>query len=100
MASVPIENCLNRGVHPIFLNSFCALCAFLRLRILWRKGEGPDSAEPSLEGPVGKTTGNRPLINQFPVNPSVSFQNAGPGLGFLQACACKCSRRQTMQIPD
>lgn len=35
------------------------------------KREGSDSAEPSLEGPVGKTTGNRPLNNQSPVNPSV-----------------------------
>ena len=38
-------------------------------------------AEPSPEGPVGKTTENRPLINQFPVNPSVAFQNAGSTLG-------------------
>ena len=42
------------------------------------KKEGPDSAEPSLEGPVGQTTGNRPLNNQLPVNPTVAFQNAGP----------------------
>lgn len=30
------------------------------------KEEGSDSAEPSLEGPVGKTSGNRPLNNQSP----------------------------------
>jgi hypothetical protein len=33
------------------------------------KEEGSDYAEPSQEGPVGSTTGNRPLNNQFPVNP-------------------------------
>jgi len=37
---------------------------FLRLT----KEEGSDYAEPSQEGPVGSTTGNRPLNNQFPVN--------------------------------
>src|ERR1051325_4316806 len=31
MASVTIENCLNRGVHP---KPFCALCAFLWLNLL------------------------------------------------------------------
>ena len=49
-----------------------------------RKEEGSDSAEPSLEGPVGQTTGNRPLNNQSPIYLAVTFQNAGPwflGLG-------------------
>lgn len=49
-----------------------------------RKSERAQTgAEPSLEGPVGKTTGNRPLINQFQVNPAVAFQNAGSALGLV-----------------
>lgn len=33
----------------------------------------------ALSGRTGRvTTGNRPLINQFPVNPTVAFQNARP----------------------
>jgi len=44
---------------------------------LSQKRRGLRQAEPSLEGPVGWKTGNRPLNNQFPVNPSVAFQNAG-----------------------
>jgi hypothetical protein len=33
------------------------------------KEEGSDYAEPPQEGPGRVTTGNRPLNNQFPVNP-------------------------------
>jgi len=38
-------------------------------------------AEPSVEGPVGKITGNRPLNNQSPVNPTVPSKTQKPGLG-------------------
>lgn len=56
-----------------------------------RKLEGSDDAEPSLEGPVGKTTGNRPLNNQFPVNPTVALQNAGLEPGQSKPRAYKLS---------
>ena len=54
------------------------------------KKEGSDSAEPSLEGPVGQTTGNRPLNNQLPVNLTVAFQNAGRLVSNLWAEPCVC----------
>ncbi len=42
------------------------------------KEEGSDYAEPSQEGPVGSTTGNRPLNNQFPVNPRLPSKTQDP----------------------
>jgi len=53
-------------------------------RAVVRKEEGSDSAEPSLEGPVGQTTGNRPLYITSSRLIVRAFQNAGPwfsGLG-------------------
>ena len=54
------------------------------------KEEGSDLAEPSLEGPVGQTSGNRPLNNQFPAYLTVAFLNAGPWFwAWAEPCVCK-----------
>jgi hypothetical protein len=52
------------------------------------KEEGSDFAEPSLEGPVGQTTGNRPLNNQSPVNPAGLPKRRTLVLGLGQSPAC------------
>jgi len=42
-----------------------------------------------VEGPVGKTTGSRPLNYQLPVNPSVTFQTQDHGSGQARPCVYK-----------
>jgi hypothetical protein len=65
------------------------------------KEEGSDAAEPSLEGPVGQTTGNRPLNNQLPVILRLPSKTQDSWFWDLWAgsCVCKISRQVIKNSP-